>query len=193
MQAPDKYSDKELFFLVKSGDERAFTEIYSRYWPVLFRHARRMLKDDEDATDIVQDVFATLWSRAAVLEPGESVSSYLYAATRNRVIDLINKNKRHDHYIFSLQEFVNKGTFTADERVIERELKARIEKEIGNLPAKMRKTFELSRKHHLSYREIAQITETSEGTVKKQVYNALKILKPKFGISILPFIFFFLK
>lgn len=188
-----EYSDKELFLLIKCRDEHAFTETYRRYWAILFRHARRMLRSDDDATDIIQDVFATLWSKADQIEPEISVSSYLYASTRNRVIDFINKGKRHDYYVSSLQEFVNKGSFITDNAVLEKELKSRIEKEIAGLPPKMRKTFELSRKHHLSYREIAEITDTSEGTVKKQIYNALKLLKPKFGINIFAFFFFFIR
>ncbi|MNI50552.1 RNA polymerase sigma factor [compost metagenome] len=62
-----------------------------------------------------------------------------------------------------------------------RELAERIELEVAQLPAKMREVFELSRNAHLSHREIALRMDISDKTVKKQMNNALKILRLKLG------------
>ncbi len=61
----------------------------------------------------------------------------------------------------------------------EKEILAIVEAEIQNLPPKMKEIFELSRKENLTHREIAEKLNISDQTVKKQVQNALKILKPK--------------
>jgi RNA polymerase sigma-70 factor (ECF subfamily) len=186
-----KYSglnDSELTGLLKLGDHAAYTEIYHRYWALMFRHARRMLRDDDEATDIVQEIFASLWSKCAELSFTGSLSSYLYAATRNKVIDLVNRNKLKTNYLASLQSFIDKGEFITENTVREHELAHRIESEISQLPKKMRQIFELSRKENLSYKQIADVTEISEGTVKKQISNAIKILKIKLGGL---YIFFF--
>ncbi|WP_316817230.1 RNA polymerase sigma-70 factor [Pedobacter nyackensis] len=181
-------SDTELTDLLKSGDHAAYTEIYHRYWPVLFRHARKMLRDDDEATDVVQEVFATFWSKSAELIFTVSLSSYLYSATRNKIIDLVNRNKLKTNYLVSLQAFIDKGEFITDNAVREHELSNQIESEIARLPKKMRQIFELSRKQNLSYKQIADEIEISEGTVKKQISNAIKILKIKLGS--LYFLFF---
>ncbi len=67
-------------------------------------------------------------------------------------------------------------------RVRENDLKAYIEKEIQALPPKMKQIFELSRKAHLSHKEIAEKLDTSENNVSTQITNALRILRTKIGI-----------
>jgi RNA polymerase sigma-70 factor (ECF subfamily) len=57
-----------------------------------------------------------------------------------------------------------------------------IEKEIAALPPKMREVFELSRKANLNYREISEKLNISDNTVKKQMSNALKILRSRLGV-----------
>ncbi|RZL14919.1 MAG: RNA polymerase subunit sigma-70, partial [Pedobacter sp.] len=54
-------ADEELLNLLKISDNRAYEEIYRRYWAVLFRHSRRMLSNDEAAKDLIQDLFVILW------------------------------------------------------------------------------------------------------------------------------------
>lgn len=185
MAAYSAYTDQELTVLLKEGDGLAYTEIYDRYWPIMFRHSRKMLRDDEEATDVVQDIFTLLWAKASEMVFTTSIRSFLYAATRNKVIDLINRNKVKTNYLTTLQEFYDKGEFVTENALRERELISRIEAEVARLPKKMRRIFELSRKDHLSYKEISDITNTSEGTVKKQVHNALKILRLKLHLTIL--------
>lgn len=179
MAAYSAYTDQELAALLREGDGMAYTEIYDRYWPVMFRHSRKMLRDDDEAIDVVQDIFTTLWAKAAETVFTTSIRSFLYSATRNKVIDLINRNKVKTNYLADLQEFYDKGEFLTEDIIREKELMNRIEMEVAKLPAKMRKIFELSRKHHLSYKEISEITDVAEGTVKKQVHNAIKILRLK--------------
>jgi RNA polymerase sigma factor (sigma-70 family) len=66
--------------------------------------------------------------------------------------------------------------------VREHQLSQLIEQEINQLPPKMREIFVLSRKHNLSHRQIAEQLDIAEPTVKKQVANALKILRTKLGL-----------
>lgn len=192
MPVYNKYSDEQLTKLLQAGDESAYTELYNRYWALLFKHAYRMLRDEDDALDVVQEVFTTLWKKAESLTFRHSIAAFLYTTTRNKVLDTIDKRKVRNTYIESLQHFAEKGEYITDNAILEKELSNRIEKEIENLPSKMRHTFLLSKKHNLSHREIAKITETSEATVKKQIYNAMKILRPKFGINIISLVALFL-
>lgn len=179
------YTDNELVDLLKLGDQAAFAEIYERFWSILFLHARNVLRDNEEARDIVQELFTTLWHKSGNLELSTALSSYLYKAVRNKVFDHLKHKKVMNDYLKSLNEFIEESQFIPDELIREKELSALIENEIRALPPKMREVFELSRKQHLSYKQIAQKLNISEHTVKSQVSNALRALKTKVGLSTL--------
>lgn len=178
-------SDNELIQLTKQGDESAYSEIYKRYWGILFQHARKMLQDDESAKDIVQDVFAALWTKRNNLDIHTKLSSYLYGVVRYKIFDFIDRGKVQGSYLQSLEKFIDQGEYTTDNIWLQKELALQIEKETNALPAKMREIFVLSREQDLSYKEIAEQLNISDQTVKKQIYNAMKILRPKFGLYLL--------
>lgn len=94
-------------------------------------------------------------------------------------------------YLNSLQSFLDEGVETTEAQVRETELKEIIENEVAQLPEKMRLVFTLSRNEELSHKEIAETLKVSDKTVKKQVSNALSILKKKLEISF-PIFFLFL-
>jgi RNA polymerase sigma-70 factor (ECF subfamily) len=176
-------SDHELIALIKAGDHAAFVEVYERYWTVLYLHARKMLRNESEAEDVVQDLFSALWLKKEGLDLQTSLKSYLYSAVRNKVFNQIEHKRVISDYQKSLQQFLQEGELITEELYREKELAAIIEKEIQALPEKMRVVFELSRKEHLSYKEIAQQLDISEHTVKSQVSNALRTLKLKLGVS----------
>lgn len=181
MMAYRDLADDKLLELLKCSDHAAYEEIYRRYWAILFRHARRMLSDDEESRDLVQDLFEVLWNKATDLVLDASLSAYLYGMVRYKVFDLLDKRKVQKRHLDSLDNFINEGEYTTDQTIRTNELSRIIEEEIALLPAKMRKVFELSRKSHFTYEQISTSMEISDQTVKKQIYNALKILRLKLG------------
>lgn len=183
-------SDHDLAILLKEGDHHAYAEIYNKYWAVLYRYSRKLLQSDSEAGDIVQDVFVMLWSKSPELDVKVSLSSFLYASVRNRILKHFERSKVRKNYLDSLQKFIDEGFSITDQMVRERELVAQIEQEIELLPAKMREVFELSRKENMSYREISKELNITENTVKKQVSNALKTLRLKISILLLVAILF---
>lgn len=175
-------TDEQLLILLKKGDELAFAAIYERYWPLLLNHARRMLQDDDEAYDVLQDIFLKLWEQSPSLEFTSSFSGYLYTLVRNRILNRFIRDKVKARYLASLSEFIEKGEATTDFRIRERELARRIEEEVEHLPEKMKAVFKLSRKQHLSYNQIADTLRISQNTVKKQISNAIRELKLRLGI-----------
>jgi len=175
-------SDLELAALIANDDDQAFAEIYRRYKGVLFLHAYRMLGDQEEAKDILQELFTTLWLNRKEIKPHTSFSSYLYKALRNRIFDVIAHKKVEQKYISSLAAFIEQGECVTDQQVREKELTVLIEQEVSLLPPKMREVFEMSRNTDLSYKEIAEELHISDKTVKKQVSNALHILRQKLDL-----------
>jgi RNA polymerase sigma-70 factor (family 1) len=175
-------SDYELLALFKEGQRSAYEEIYRRYWALLYNHARKMVQSDEDAKDLVQDVFSVFWLDGPTLELQTTLSAYLYSIVRYKVFNLIDRKKVRSDYLSSLEDFIKKNEYSGEYRVREKQMEELIEKEVAALPPKMRKVFELSRKANLNYRQIAEKLNISDNTVKKQMSNALKILRSRLGV-----------
>jgi RNA polymerase sigma-70 factor (family 1) len=176
------YTDQELIYLLKDNSRPAFTQIYDRYQGLLYIYACKITKDESEAEDIVQEVLFYLWDKRNVISFEHSLSSYLYSAIRYKFFNLIDRKKVRTDYAQSFQNFINRETTQADFSVREKEMVRLIEKEISLLPEKMREVFELSRKNHLSHKEIAEKLDITEKTVKNQVNNALKTLRVKLGV-----------
>ena len=176
-----KHTDTELFDLVKEGNAMAFAEIYDRYWALLYKHAYRLIKDQDLAQDVVQEVFVSLWDKINAIDLQFSINSYLYTAVRNKVLNLIQRDKVKNNYIESFANFVASSEAITDYRLRERLLKEKIEKEVAALPSKMRQLFEMSRIKNMSHKQIAEELNLSDKTVKKQMSNAIKILRLKLG------------
>lgn len=178
--------DNELLRLLKESDHSAYNEIYERYFFLIYTHAYKKLQDEEQAKDIVQDVFANLWFKRDINLPVSNLAGYLFVAVRNKIFDHFAHEQVKAKYVDSLHDFwkSNPGLPT-DHRIRENELKDYIEKAISELPPKMRQVFEMSRKEELSYKAIAAELSTSENNVSKQVNNALRAIKAKLGCLIM--------
>jgi len=177
MSAYNAYTDQELVALLKQDDQLAFTVIYERHWRLIYAHVYKMLKDEDEAKDVVQDLFSSIWINTASLPEQGSLTAYLYTASRNKVLNLIRHNKYRNDYLSSLADFEQEMSNATIEQLDEQDLLAAINLEIEKLPPRMREVFEMSRKQHMSNKEIAARLGTSEETVKKQVHNSLKAIR----------------
>ncbi len=190
MESYGQFSDAELTALLKEGDTYAYTEIFKRYTKVLVAHAFRLLGDRDEANDVVQDIFLTLWQKKADLVFTTSLSSYLYTAIRNKIFNRMSHQKIVARYADSIMAFMETGYTVADDKIREQELAVLIEKEIEALPAKMREVFLMHKREELSYKEISAKLDITDKTAKQQVYNAVKILKLKINsfLTLFPFL-----
>ncbi|SKB95312.1 RNA polymerase sigma-70 factor, ECF subfamily [Sphingobacterium nematocida] len=171
-------SDQELIPLLRDGIADAYTTMYGRHAGFVFTVAMKMVKDEDEAYDLVQDIFTKIWEQGS-LDIQTEIKPYLYRVTRNRILNQINRNKFKEQYFDSLQVFLDSGVWTTEEKILENEMELRIEQELAALPNKMRQVFELSRKENRSYKEIAEELGVSEETVRKQIHRALKILRSR--------------
>jgi RNA polymerase sigma-70 factor (ECF subfamily) len=187
----NSHTDEQLITLLKEGDQDAFTELYNRYNRLLFVHAQKMLDDKEEAKDLVQELFVMLWNDRNNLNLKNNISGFLYVVIKNRILDLIAHKKVKTKYLTSIKEFIDKGVEETDHRTRINQLNEIIEHEIAFLPPKMREVFEMSRKHRLSHKKIAEVLDLSEKTVKNHINHALKILRNKLGLLL--YLYFMLR
>jgi RNA polymerase sigma-70 factor (family 1) len=188
MLSYEELTDDELTILIKDGDRDAFAMIYQRYYRLLFIHANKKLGEEEEAKDMIQELFAALWLKRDQIFKGTCFSAYLYTSVRNRILDHYAHRAVNSKYIDSLQGYMTANERSADDYLQEKELLESIQREIAALPGKMREVFQLSRDQELSHKEISNKLGISEQTVSKQISNALKILRKNLGVT--AFVFF---
>jgi len=184
------HSAPELIRLLKEDDVTAFTEIYQRYAPTLYQQAYQILKDRDETKEVIQEVFTSLWQRRDEIWIDTNLGGYLYRAVRNQVLKIYAHKQVRIAHAHLPDDFQNQDTSSTDALIREKQLQRAIDQEIEQLPKKMRIVFNLSRKEHLSYKEIAHQLELSEGTVKTQIKLALRILRNRLQDFFYLFIFF---
>lgn len=184
-----KFPDDKLALLVRAGDHAAFTEIFNRYSAILYAHAYNKLREENDARDVVQEMFINLWAKKENLDAANNLSGYLYTAVRNGIFNLIKHKKITSAYAESFTSLNEETEVITDYLVREKQFAAIIANEIAALPPRMREIFELRQKEHLSNREIAQKLGLAESTVADQMKKALKTLRVRLGLRIFTIFF----
>ncbi|KLT64712.1 RNA polymerase sigma-70 factor [Pedobacter sp. BMA] len=169
--------EKVLFERLCRGDRLAFDEIYDRYWQRLFLYVVKVIRDKPAAEDIVQDIFISLWNRRGDISGQTSLSGYLFTAARFKGISHVQGELKKGKHVESLIRHLTTRQDTLNEAIDAKELNAIINREVEQLPAKMRDVFILSRHDQLSHKEISEKLSISDKTVKKQINNALKHFK----------------
>jgi len=178
------HTDETLLSLVADGDKEAFTMLYRRYWEALFATAARALRSKTDAADLVQDIFLSIWNRRNDLRITGSLAAYLQTSVRYKVIKYIEKNiTRRDYLVLLTEVLVNYQPPDAESQLQIKELQHTIQSAVEQMPKKMREVYQLSRKHYLSHKEIAERLDISDETVKKHIQHALQIIKTAISLN----------
>lgn len=167
---------------IKRRDKKAFEYLFKYYYQDLCRYARKLVRNDSVAEDLVMDVFSRIWESESKLNLNTSVSGYLFQSVHNQCINHITRTQKRfpgldnetKDKLFSLLE--EKGPDPLDS-INFTELNLRIERSIDLLPEECRKIFIMSRREEMAHKEIAINLGISENTVKVQIYRALKKLR----------------
>lgn len=179
MDPTNQYSDANLWLRVREGDEGAFKEIFERYNALLYSHVINKLDDEDEARDMVQDIFIALWEKRSTIHE-VNIAGYLFTAARNKILNSIRHKKIIDRFEKDFRNFAgDHAANNVENSIYKRELEAIIEMEIAALPERMREVFELSRKGCLAHQEIADQLGISKHTVNDHIKASLKILRLK--------------
>ncbi|NIG52952.1 RNA polymerase sigma-70 factor [Chitinophaga sp. Cy-1792] len=168
------FNTEQTLIGLKNRDKSVFTNVYQLLYPQLFVAAANLV-GKEQAEEIVQDVFLSVWEKEIQLEHPAALKSYLYKAVVNRAINHLRKessHKTHHDNITRLQDESYLCTF-----IEEQELQERIFYAIERLPKKCREIFKLNRYSGLKNQEIATKLGISVKTVENQMTIALRQLK----------------
>ena len=153
--------DKELFDFLRQGNRRAFDIFFLRYFPVLRSYAAQFV-GFHDAEELAQELMVGIWENRTEIAVESSLQAYLFRATRNKCINLIEKRRLREE---------------DPDCYVDRELADKIEVALERLPGTYREAFVMSRMEGKSYNEIARTLAVSPKTVDYRIQQALKILR----------------
>lgn len=172
---PAHMDDKELLKKIRKGDIDAFETLFRRYYSALYNYAYMFVKQKDDAEEIVQDLFFTIWKNKTNLNISSSFKSYVYRSVYNNSVQFL----RRKHKSVSLEEGdTEKNTGRDDPDSVQlQQLTETIENVLRSLPERSRRIFELSRFEGLRYHEIAEKLAISIKTVEANMSKVLKTFR----------------
>lgn len=170
------FSDRELLDAIRQNDERAFAELFRRYWKSVHTVVYGRIRSLDIAQEIVQNLFISIWEKRASISINH-LPSYLHTAAKNRVINHIESQliqKKHwDYY----KQFIPDHDHTTEHAVEWSELMRAVENGMSRLPEKSRRIFRLHRFDGLSITEIAGSLKVSEKAIQYHITKSIKQLK----------------
>lgn len=173
--ADQNQHEQHLLFALSQSDECAFAEIYKTYWKLLHDTAYKRLGDEDQAKDVVQDIFVKLWDQRETLAI-DNLKAYLQTAARYQVYNLIAREKVNDTYFKYLASFET-SLGAADQHVLYSELQERFGAILNKMPVKRREVFELRYEEGLSTHDIAEKLNITQKTVQNQLIKAVDSIK----------------
>jgi RNA polymerase sigma-70 factor, ECF subfamily len=165
--------------LLAKRDEAAFEQVFKTHFKNLHGYACAMLKDEDEAEEMVQQVFFKLWDRSDRLSLTGSVSPYLYRAVHNECLNYLKHQKVKTNHQLHVAHRMKQETESIGGKLMTKELENRYKAALNELPEQCRTIFQLSRFEDLKYREIADRLGISVKTVENQMGKALKVLRLK--------------
>lgn len=174
--------DRAWMARLAAGDPAAFAALYDRHVRPVYSVALRILGDESDAEDLVQDVFAQVWRRSASYEAARgTVAAWLLTITRSRAIDRLRARRaRPEHAAtadVSALEMVPSPDPGPDDEVLAGEDAGKVRAALARLPLLQRLALELAYFEGLTQSEIAQRLEEPIGTVKTRMRTGLLKLR----------------
>ena len=171
-------TDKNLIFLLSSEvDKGAWRELYERHHPRLYRFLLRFLNGNEGlAEDITQDVFLKIYDKASQYNSKFAFSTWLFNMAINQAKNEWKKSNRTS--VGEVPETISEVT---PEDLLDADLKRKkIDELLLQLSEEHRETYILRYQHGFSTREVAEVLEISEGTVKSRLFKATQLITKYF-------------
>ncbi len=177
-------SDPVLAIAVAGGDRAALGEVYRRHGGPTFRLAQRLLHDDRLAEEVVQDVIVAFWQTPQRFDPERGqLRSFLLMKTHGRAVDVLraeHSRRRRDQLDSDDRQRV---TYDLERHVIDLDLAERVTRALDRLPDGERRAITLAYFGGHTYREVAELLEEPEGTVKSRIRSGLKALRRQLDLS----------
>lgn len=182
--APAPPTEGELLLRAQAGDMEAFGDLQTRLTPSIRRFVWRLVGDHDEQEDVIQDSLIALYLNLDRVSPPEKLRPYVFRIVRNRCYDLLRKRRRREQVSLDDEPVELWASLTAaqndqptDETAHWLLLRAEVMDVIDRLPELQRQALILYAEENLSYGEIAEVMQTSLGTIKSRIFHAKQLLR----------------
>lgn len=176
--------DEELVTLAQSGDRRAFEELVERHQQKAFHIAFGFARDREEAKDLSQEAFLKAFSYLKKFDGRSSFYTWFYRIVVNVCLDYKRRSKRtaadeFDENVENQMEPSHEPSRprSPDQHVLAGQISRKVDAALQTLPARQKTAFILKNQQGLSIKEIAELMQTAEGTVKVHLHRAVTALR----------------
>jgi RNA polymerase sigma-70 factor (ECF subfamily) len=178
MRHIDEVSDARLVTSIARFSEVALAEVYRRHGRAVYGLARRVLHDDAEAEDVTQEVFLRLWRQPDRFDPDRgSLRSFLLAQAHGRAVDAVRSSSSRRRREFRDAARTARAEYDMQHEVWDLALADQVARAMAELSDDERQAIELAYFDGRTYREVAQLLDQPEGTVKSRIRNGMRRMR----------------
>jgi len=178
--------------LVKEKQDKEISQAVKTERKRLFRFINKRVNDQQEAEDILQDVFYQLVETYRIMKPVEQMTSWLFRVARNKITDNYRKkktvrleekriNEENENEPLFLSDLISSGEITAEEKMMNELIMEQVSVVLEELPEEQREVFLMHELEERSFKEIAEITNESVNTLLSRKRYAVMYLREKLG------------
>lgn len=172
-------NEKDLLALFTMGDKDAFEKIYHIYSSRLLGFLLKMVKSEEHATELLQEIFIKIWNSREAIDPELSFRSYLFRVAENTTYDFFRKVAREKKLHAELMK-INEDFYShVEEACFSKENQEFLQNVINTLPPKRRQVFRLIKMEDYSYEEVSVLLNISTSTISDHIVKANKFVEER--------------
>jgi RNA polymerase sigma-70 factor (ECF subfamily) len=169
--------DIALIARFQNGDKQAFTELYKLYSNTLYLNLVKLVKSEDIATEMLQEIFVIIWEKRHTIEIKSSLRAYLFRVAENKVMDFYRRVNRNKHLLSTIQKIASEHYSYIEEDIISREDASMIKKAIDTLPPQRRQIFELCKLQGKTYHEVSTQLGISPATINDHIVKGTKTIR----------------
>ena len=171
----DEVSDAQLVTSIARYSEVALAEAYRRHGGAVFGLAKRVLQNPTEAEDVTQEVFLRLWNQPDRFDPDRgSLRSFLLAQAHGRAVDAVRSSSSRRARESRDAMRTAEAEYDMQHEVWDLAVAEQVAHAMGELPDEERRAIELAYFDGRTYREVAQLLDQPEGTVKSRIRNGMR-------------------
>lgn len=166
-----------IFNIAKKNDQLSFRRLFDLYYPLLNEFARYFVKSNQNAEEVVTDVFVKLWNQRQQLLEIKDFKAYIFTLTKRESLNYIRNNKLNSNLFVQLEDQLQITIVNPEYELLYSEINELLQSAINELPEKCRLVFQMVKENGMKYKEVASLLDISEKAVEMHISKALQRIK----------------